>query len=180
MLLKAEQSSLLVVDVQEKLAPAVADSEAVVSRIALLLTAAERLSVPVTLSEHYPKGIGRTLPSLAALAPPDSILEKITFACGATESFRQRFDALGRRQVVVCGMETHVCVLQSALALLEQGSDVFLVEDAVASRRHSDRDAAIARLRAAGGTIVTAEMVVFEWLARADDPAFRELLALIK
>ena len=180
MLLRSSDSLLLVVDVQEKLAPAVAGHEAVTARIAILLRAAARLAVPVLISEHYPRGIGPTLPALSALAPEDAIFEKIAFACSRQEGFPARLQALGRKQIVVCGMEAHVCVLQSALALLAEGYAVYLVEDAVGSRRPADRDAAVARLRAAGGTVVTTEMVVFEWLERGDAPAFRELLALIK
>lgn len=180
MLLNARDSILLVVDVQEKLAPAVAGSEAVVERVALLMRAAVRLDVPVLVSEHYPAGIGRTVPALAALAPEGAVFEKISFSCLKQEGVPARFHGLGRRQVVLCGMEAHVCVLQSALSLLDAGFRVYLAEDATGSRQAVDRDAALRRVERAGGSLVTAEMVVFEWLERGDHAAFRELLALVK
>ena len=180
MLLKASDSLLLVVDVQEKLAPAVADNRAIVARIELLMRAAKRLAVPLLVSEHYPSGIGHTLAGLSALAPKDAVFEKITFSCLKQDGVPDRFRKLGRKQVVVCGMEAHVCVLQSALSLLEAGYQVHLTEDATGSRHAVDRAAALRRLERAGGTLVTAEMVVFEWLERGDSPAFRELLALVK
>lgn len=180
MLLNAQQSSLLVVDVQEKLAPAVENTRATIDRIAVLMKAAAKLDVPITITEHYPKGIGHTVPDLAALAPAEAVCEKITFACQGSEAAAARLGGLGRPQVVVAGMETHVCVLQSALSLLADGYAVFLARDAVSSRRAEDRDTAIERLQRSGGTIVTTEMVLFEWLERGDTPAFRELLTLIK
>ncbi len=180
MLLNATESVLLVIDVQEKLAPAVAEREAVIERVAILMRAARRLGVPVLASEHYPQGIGHLLPELGALAPEGAVFEKISFSCARELGFLPRLRELARSQVVVCGMEAHVCVMQSALSLIEAGFQVFVVEDAVGSRRHADRDAALDRLRRAGGTVVTSEMVVFEWLERGDAPAFKELLALIK
>lgn len=180
MLLNARDSFLLVVDVQEKLAPAVADNAALVARIALLMRAARRLEVPLLVSEHYPQGIGRTLPALAELAPEGAIFEKISFSCLRQEGVPARVAGLDRGQAVVCGLESHVCVLQSALSLLEAGYRVYLIEDATGSRHAVDRAAALRRVERAGGTLVTAEMVVFEWLERGDHAAFRELLALIK
>ncbi len=180
MLLSATDSVLLVIDVQEKLAPAVADQASVIERVAILMRAATRLGVPVLASEHYPQGIGHLVPELAALAPEGTVFEKISFSCARQPGVLPRLRELDRPQIVVCGMEAHVCVMQSALSLIEAGFQVCVVEDATGSRRHADRDAALERLRRAGGTVVTSEMVVFEWLERGDAPAFKELLALIK
>ena len=124
--------------------------------------------------------IKRVFDEAADLAPPDAVFEKIHFSCSREDGFLARLDDWGRGQIVLAGMETHVCVLQTALPLLEVGYQVFLVADATGSRRPSDRNAAMARLAQADGIVVTAEMVLFEWLERGDTPTFREILKLIK
>jgi len=179
-LLSARRSCLLVVDVQTKLAPAVAEGARAISNAAVLMRGAARLGVPVLISEHYPKGLGSTVPALAELVSEDSIVEKIRFSAAREQAFRARLHGLNRGQIVVAGMETHVCVLQTALALREDGHEVFVVADAVSSRRLEDRAVAIERMQAEGCRIVTTEMVIFEWLERGDAKEFRELLALIK
>lgn len=181
MLLTADDSVLFVVDVQARLLPAMADPAAVLSRVALLMRAARRLGVPLLVTEQYPEGIGKTVPELAALVTPAETVEKIHFAFTAEPAVQDRLGLLApRRQAVLCGIEAHVCVLQSALGLAAAGWRVAVVADAVGSRRERDRDAGLARLAAAGVTLVTAEMVVFEWLGRAGTDDFRDLLKLVK
>lgn len=181
MLLRADLSLLLVIDIQTKLLPAMASPQAVEAGAARLMRAARRLGVPLLVSEQYPKGIGPTVPSLATLATPDETLEKLSFSCAAEPAIRSRLALMGpRRQAVLCGIEAHVCVLQSALGLIDAGWSVAVVEDAVSSRRAGDRDAGLRRLAAGGATIATAEMVLFEWLERAGTAEFRDLLKLIK
>lgn len=183
MLLRAERSFLAVIDVQERLAPAMTAPEAAIQRCATLVQAARRLGVPILGSEQYPKGLGRTVPTLAELMPADSMVEKIHFACSDEPAWQDRlraFDEARRDQAVLCGMEAHVCVLQTALGLREKGYSVAVVADAVASRRAEDAGLALARLQQAGMTIVSTEMVVFEWLRRAGSAEFKELSALIK
>ncbi len=180
MLMKADGSCLLFVDVQTRLAPVVADAEQVVDNTAILMKSAARLGVPMLVSEQYPKGLGASVDELARLAPNDAVIEKVDFSCLGDAEFARRFDALGRSQAIVAGMEAHVCVLQTAMNLVERGSEVFVVSDAVSSRNRANADAALDRLRAAGAEVVTTEMVVFEWLGRAGTPEFKELSALIK
>jgi nicotinamidase-related amidase len=183
MLLRAERSFLAVVDVQERLAPAMATPEPAIARCEILMRAAARLGVPMLVSEQYPKGLGRTVPALAALAATNDVVEKIHFSCADEHAWAERlglFDESGRDQAVVCGMEAHVCVLQTALGLHEQGYQVAVVADAVSSRRKEDAGLALARMSQAGLTVVSAEMVVFEWLRRAGTAEFKELSALIK
>ena len=179
-LLTSEASALIIVDVQERLIPAIADGEAVVRRIEILAQAAARLGVPVLATEHYPAGLGRTLPSLGAFVPETERFEKISFAALRAPAFRARLEALGRSQMVVAGSEAHVCVLQTALSLAEAGYQTFIVADATGSRDPANAQAALARMARAGIEAITTEMAVFEWLARADRPEFKELLALIK
>lgn len=180
MRLNAEQSLLLVVDIHVRLAPAVHGADRAIANAAILMKAARRLGVPVLVSEHYRQGLGPTVPEIAALAPEGAIMEKIHFSCADEPACAERMAAIGRPQVVIAGMEAHVCVMQTALGLKDASYQPFLVQDATGSRRHEDYAAAIERLRADGIPIVTTEMVVFEWLNRADTPEFRDLLALIK
>ena len=180
MLIDAAGSCLLVVDIQERLLPAVAEPEAVVANTVTLLKAAQTLGIPVIASEQYPKGIGHTVGDVAALLPADVVVEKLHFSCLSDDEFARRLAALGRRQAVVVGLEAHVCVLQTAEGLLTAGYDVFVVADAVASRRPTNHAVALRRLEAAGARIVTTEMVAFEWLGQAGTPAFREVSRLIK
>jgi nicotinamidase-related amidase len=179
-LLTAESSLVLVVDVQERLAPAMDASESAVARTRILVDAARILGVPVLASEQYPAGLGATLPVLAERIPGADRLAKTHFSCVADPRLRARLADAGRGQVLVAGMETHVCVLQTALDLLAQGWTPYLVEDAVASRRPSDRAAGIARMRAAGVRVVTSEMAAFEWLVRAGTAQFKEISRLVK
>lgn len=180
MLINAAQSCLLIVDIQDRLLPAVCERDAVVANAVVLLKAAAALDVPVLASEQYPKGIGHTVAAVAAQLPEGSVIEKLHFSCLADTGFAGRLAALGRPQAVVAGLEAHVCVLQTAEGLLAAGHDVFVVADAISSRLPANHAAALRRLEAAGARIVTTEMVVFEWLARAGTPAFRELSRLIK
>lgn len=180
MLIEADGSCLLVVDVQARLAPAVAESEGVVANCAVLMRAAARLGVPILVSEQYPKGLGPTVEALAGLAPPGSVLAKVAFSCLGDADYARRFAALGRPQAVIAGMEAHVCVLQTAMDVLAAGGSAFVVADAVSSRAPDNAAAALDRLAGAGATVVTTEMVVFEWLRRAATPEFKELSRLIK
>jgi nicotinamidase-related amidase len=145
-----------------------------------LLAAARRLAVPVACSEHCPESLGSAFAPLRQQLQENEILRKRTFSCLATEGARARLLMLGTRHVVLCGVETHVCVMQTAFDLLANGQQVFVVTSAVASRRHEDTTVALDRMARAGAHIVTFEMVLFEWLRGADHPAFRDGLAIIK
>jgi len=184
MLLDASRSHLFVVDVQQRLFPAILDGEKLLPRIGILLRAAERLAVPVTVTEQYPKGLGPTVDGVRDALPGNAVvLEKMTFSAAYDEAIRERVEGLkreGRDQLVICGTEAHVCVLQSALKFRQMGFEVAVVADAVSSRAAESVSAACARLLHAGCHWVTTEMVVFEWLGRAGTDDFRALSALIK
>lgn len=167
--LTAETSTLLVVDLQERLMPAIAGAEALLENAGRLVRAAVRLEIPTTTTEQDPAKLGPTVSPVADLLPTPAVT-KSTFA--ADLSFPSR--------VVVCGCEAHVCVLQTVLALRASGHDVAVVADAIGSRAEGNRDAAIARMRHHGVDVVTTEMVVFEWLGSSRHPAFREVQGLIK
>jgi nicotinamidase-related amidase len=168
--LTAESSILLVVDLQERLMPAVSGAPEVLENAGRLIRAAVRLDVGITTTEQDPAKLGPTVEPVAALLPTPAVA-KSDFAAGLS------FPA---STVVVCGCEAHVCVLQTVLALRASGHDVAVVADAVGSRTPANRDTAVARMRSHGVDVVTTEMVVFEWLGTSRNPAFREVLTLIK
>ena len=180
MLIRADRSFLLVVDIQAKLAPHIDGAAAAIGQTMTIIKAARRLGVPVLACEENPPGLGPTVPEVADLLPEGVTHPKMHFACLANPGWPERIAALGRRQAVLCGMETHVCVLQSALSLKEAGYATFVVADATSSRHAESRHLGLERLRAEGVGLVTTEMVVFEWLGQAGTDEFRELLALIK
>lgn len=184
MLLARDKSQLLIIDVQEKLLPAMSDQKQVVERCVLLVRAARTLDVPITFSEQYPRGLGPTVePLREALGYAGSVIEKVEFSCLKNAPLRERLHELrrqGRPQVIIGGTEAHVCVAQTAIDLEEQGFETFVVADVVASRSKTSRRLALARLLKAGADVVDSEMVVFEWLGKAGTTEFKELLALVK
>ena len=169
-------STLALIDFQVKLMPAIDRGEAAVANARKLADAAALLDVPVVYTEQYPRGLGSTVPELAA--PAGSVLAKMCFGADAADGFVERLGE--RRAVVVAGVEAHVCVLQTALGLLERGNQVYVVRDAISSRRPESVAAAIARMERHGAEIVTTEMVIFEWIGSAEHPKFREAAALIR
>ena len=180
MLLDRQTCFLLVVDVQERLAPAVLERERVVANAVRLVEAAKRLKVPVLMTEHCAAKIGPVLPELRDRVAEDAILPKVHFAAAREPACAARFSELRRSLCVIAGMETHVCVLQTAISLKQAGYHPHVVSDAVSSRRMADKEAALERLRDNAIGLVTTEMVIFEWLERGDDEAFGDLLPIIK
>ncbi len=180
MLIDAEESALLIVDVQERLLPAMDSAADVLKNIRLLLAAATRLDIPVLVTEQYSRGLGATVDEVRRKLPAASVIEKIHFSACGEASFVRRIDELARSQIVLAGLEAHVCVLQTALDLRASGYSVFVAADATASRRPASKVVAETRLQAEGVRLVTSEMTVFEWLRRADTGAFRDLLPAIK
>ena len=183
MLLDRARAQLLVVDVQEKLLPAMHEGERMVERCAVLLQAAHRLGIPVTISEQYRKGLGATVARLDAIKGDAVVMEKMHFSCAADPAIAAHVEGLaraGRAQLVICGIESHVCVTQSALGFKAMGLPVTVVADAVASRRPESAALALTRMSAAGVTVANTEMAVFEWLHQAGTPEFKELSKLIK
>jgi nicotinamidase-related amidase len=174
--LHRDQSALLLVDLQGALLPAIAQGAALIARAAFLARVARLLDVPIYATEQNPAGLGPTDPSLLPLI--DRTLTKFSF--DATQEPGLLAALPDRAQFVLAGSEAHVCVLQTAIGLLHAGRSVAVVEDAVGSRHAHDRETALARLRAAGIDVVSAEMVAFEWLGRSDHPRFRDVLMLLR
>lgn len=184
MLIDAAKSTLLLIDVQDRLLPAMASPAEVERRCVVLVKAAKLLNVPVTVSEQYPKGLGRTVPSLAAeLGGAATVFEKLAFSCWQDKAMKEHFIAHHETQrplVILAGIEAHVCVLQTALDLSAAGFGVFAVADAMSSRAAASEQLAHARMRQAGVALVNTEMAVFELLRKAGTPEFKALSALIR
>jgi nicotinamidase-related amidase len=171
-------TGLLVIDVQEKLAPLIARAGEVIRNIAFLIDAARVLGVPVQATEQYPKGLGPTVPALAERLPGRP--EKVHFSCCEVPGLVERFQSAGRTKVLLAGIETHVCVQQTALDLVSRDVDVYVAADAVASRSTTDHEHALRRLENAGAVITTSEAAVFEWAGRAGTPQFKEISRLVQ
>lgn len=182
-LAEAGKASLLLVDMQERLLPAMAGGPPAESRCAILLKAARALDVPVTVSEQYPKGLGRTVPGLKADLGNAPVFEKLSFSCWRDKPLRERMIALheaGRPLVILAGIEAHVCVIQTAADLSAAGFGVFAVADAMASRDPAAHQLALDRMRQNGVAVINTEMAVFELLGQAGTPAFKALSALVR
>jgi nicotinamidase-related amidase len=172
-----------VVDVQERLFPAMdADQrEEVMRNIKVLAAAARRLGLPVVVTEQYPKGLGHTLPELReTLGPQVEAVPKVAFSCAGVEGVRARLHASRARQVVLAGIEAHVCVLLTALDLLDEGYGVHVAADAVTSRSQANWRLAMEQLRQAGAVVTSTETVLFQLLGQGDTDEFRELARLIR
>ncbi|PLY03241.1 MAG: hydrolase [Desulfuromonas sp.] len=176
-----EQAVLVVVDVQERLVPAM--PKKVYSRlrksIDMLVRAAGELGVPVVTTEQYPRGLGHTVSELDS-ACTETVIEKVSFGCCGEPTFLDALKRLGRTQIVLTGMEAHVCVYQTVLGLLEAGYHVHLVGDAICSRNKTDYRAGVENARAAGAVVTTVETVLFQMLKEAGTPEFKVVSGLIK
>lgn len=173
MLIDLSDATLLVVDIQDKLLPAIRGAGALLANAGKLISASADAGLPIVFSEQYPRGLGHTAPSLLARAPRADIVEKNHFSCVAAGCLPDSL--MARSQVIVCGMEAHVCVLQTVLELRAQGKQVFLVRDCIGSRADSDVDVALLRCQQAGVILVTREMVLFETLRLAGTDLFRHM-----
>ena len=179
MLIRASESVLCVIDMQERLVPAMQAPARTLRNTQTLVNVAEELEVPILLTEQYPKGLGTTVREIRQATDAPAI-EKVHFSCMEDQNFAAAFRALDRPQAILTGMEAHICVMQTAASLMEEGKDVFVVSDATASRSLESERACLDRLGSSGAGIVTTEMVVFEWLGRAGTSEFKKALRLIK
>lgn len=180
MKIKAEESIFVQVDIQEKLFPHISNNEELEKNLLILLKGLKLHEIPFIINEQYKKGIGETIPSLRELTDEYPHFEKTTFSCCGNEDGLEAIKALGRNTVILAGIETHVCVLQTALDLLEEGFKVVLVTDCVNSRKQSDKDMAIKRLIQAGVIPTTYESLLFELTVNAKHPVFKEISKLVK
>jgi hypothetical protein len=180
MKIKAEDCVFIQVDIQEKLFPFISNNEELEKNLIILLKGLKLHNIPFIINEQYKKGIGETIPSLRELVDEYPHFEKTTFSCCGNEEGLAAIKAEGKKTVILAGIETHVCVLQTALDLLEEGFSVVIVTDCVSSRKQKDKDTAIQRLIQAGVVPTTYESLLFELTANAKHPVFKEISKLVK
>jgi nicotinamidase-related amidase len=178
------KSQLLIVNVQEKLIKAMPknDRDIMVSNICRLTQTARSLDIPIVVSEHYSKGLGQTVPEIMQYLPAGTVAkDKLTFSCCTAPGFEEELgQEEKRKQIIIVGLEAHICIIQTAAGLQQWGYQVFVVEDAICSRSAAHRDNAIQRMRQGGIKITNCESVAFEWLGDAGHPHFSEVSQLYR
>ena len=179
-MLEISQCSLVVVDVQGKLAQLMADKETLFKNIQILIQAAKILEIPILWCQQVPAALGPTVPEIAELLTDVEPIDKACFSCTDCEAFTTKLDAVGRKQVLLCGIETHICIYQTAMDLLAKGFEVAVLADAVSSRTAGNRQIALTRLATEGTAIASTEMALFELLKTAKHPQFRSIAKLVK
>jgi nicotinamidase-related amidase len=182
--LNREDAVLLVVDVQERLVPAIHEDlyQRSLKNMQIMIETADVLGLPIVLTEQYPKGLGPTVKEISIPLEGKNFrrIEKVTFSCARNETFLQAVTDLKRRQVVTVGMETHVCVYQTSVDLTRKGYSVFVLDDAVSSRFIHNYRSGLAALRDAGCTVFSTETAVFQLLKAAATPEFKKVASLIR
>lgn len=180
--LEAEQCALIVVDIQEKLLPPIFNKEELVKNSQLLVRVANILEMPVIVTTQYAKGLGTIVPEVASLVSDVRPIDKLEFGCFGSNEFRSALKSLpgNRNTVLLCGMEAHICVMQTALGALNEGYLVHVATDAIGSRVRWNWDIGIDRMRAAGAVISTTEMMIYELMRSSGSPQFKQLLPYLK
>jgi nicotinamidase-related amidase len=180
--LEAERCALIVVDIQEKLLPPIFENTRLLKNSQLLIRLAGILKIPALLTTQYTKGLGNTTPEIASLLPDAQPIDKLMFSCFGSEAFCSLLKHLpgNRNTVLLCGMESHICVMQTVLGALREGYIVHVASDAVSSRSEWNWKIGLDRMRAAGAVISSTEMILYELLRSSGSPAFKELLPYLK
>lgn len=180
MRIERTQSAGLVIDIQEKLYPHMDQREELLRRTTILLEGLNVLNIPLVITEQYPKGLGPTLQPLSRLLKDEQVHEKISFSCCGEPAVMDQIHALDRDTIVVCGIEAHVCVLQTVVDLLERGYKPVVVEDCISSRNPADLRVAVERMRSEGAIISTSESILFELARVAGTEQFKAISRLVK
>lgn len=181
--IQRENVSLVVIDMQERLMNAIPqrNRESIIKNAELLIEAAKTFGVPVTVTEQYPKGLGPTVPEIRdCVGDGFKPIEKVVFSCARSPEFRSTIEGTARREALICGIETHVCVLQTAIDMINDGYVVYVPADAVASRRELDWEKGISLLERAGAVVGTTEAFIFQLLERAGTEEFKTISRLLK
>jgi nicotinamidase-related amidase len=179
-MLEIENCCLVVVDVQGKLAQLMYDKQALFKNIQILIKASKILDIPVLWCQQCPDSLGPTIPEIAGLLTDNEPINKSSFSCCSGENFNAKLQALKRRQVLLCGIEAHVCIYQTAVDLLYKGYEANVISDAVSSRTLDNKNTAIGRMAAEGVKISCTEMALFELLKTAEHPQFKQIAKLVK
>jgi nicotinamidase-related amidase len=179
-MLNRDNTALVMIDIQSKLWNVMHEKEVLLENAQKLVKGMQILGIPIILTEQNPKGLGPTVPELAQSMPEVKPLSKMEFSCCRNREFQQTLDKLMRRQILICGIESHICVYQTALALLGLSYEVQVVADVVSSRAVRNRDIALSRLQSEGAKLTVSEMALYELLGTAESPQFKEMLRVIK
>ena len=177
----AEETAALVIDFQERLVPAMYGANGLLYNTEILLKGLSTLEIPIIATQQYTKGIGMTVPSIAKLIGNEfSYYDKLSFSCVDDIAIDQRLTALGKKNIIVCGIEAHVCVLQTVIDLIQKDYQVILIENCISSRKENDCKIAVQRAIAEGAVIATYESILFELTRKAGTAVFKEISNLIK
>jgi isochorismate hydrolase len=178
--LEPARSALIVIDIQEKFHHVIHDMDLVVASTSRLVKFCQELEIPVLVTEHYSKGLGESMQPIKDLFTPHQAIEKIHFSCGGSEAFNEALAATGRDQIILCGIETHVCVYQTACDLMREGKQVAVAADAVSSCSKANRKLGLKCLRDVGAQVLGTQMLMFELLRVAGTPEFKKVAPLLK
>ena len=179
-ILTKENTVLVIVDVQEKLLPYVTGKDEVVSNIQMLIKFANIMGIPIILTEHYPRGLGTTVPEIKEVLKDYGPIEKVIFSCCGPPEFLEKLKELGVKTLMIAGIESHICVQQTSLDALHAGYAVHVISDAISSRTMWNLSVGIEKMRQFGAVISSTEMAMYEIMERADTPEFKEVLKFVK
>ena len=179
-LISNKDSVLVIVDMQERLIPKISDKHTIISNAITLIKSAGILDIPIIITEQYPKGLGPTIPEIKDLIVPWQPIEKICFSCFGSSDFSRKLKELKKDNLILCGIESHVCIMQTALDGLKLNYSVFFVKDAISSRTKNNRETGFERMAQAGAIPVSTEMLVFELLREAGTDKFKQIVSLVR
>lgn len=178
--LLTKECILVLIDIQEKLFPYVKDKDQLLGNITKLIRFATIMKIPLILTEHYPQGLGPTIQEIKNILPKYSPLKKITFSAFRSKEFLKKIQDTKIRTLLICGIESHICIEQTVLDGLSLGLNIHIISDAISSRKKHDLQMGIQKMQQCGGIISTTEMAIYEILERADTQEFKEALKLVK
>ena len=175
-----KETAATVVDIQERLLPHIHDGETVLQNCLKLIEGLQILSVPIIITQQYTRGLGGTDPSVIGKFPEFNYIEKTSFSCFEEPSYREEITILGKQKIIICGIEAHVCVLQTCLDLIDGGFSPVIAADCISSRKPDDKFVAIERMRQEGARITTMESILFELTRNAGTDLFKRISRLVK
>ncbi len=179
-MIKKEEAVLLVIDIQGKLATLMHNKENLYRSLQTVIQAFKIMEIPIIWVEQIPEKLGKTVDEVSSLLQNDTSIKKHTFSCYQNDEFKNKLESYNRKQILVTGIETHICIYQTTMELLQNGYEVEIVADAVSSREYENKRIALEKIVNAGGKLTTTEMLVFELLKSADDSNFKKIVPLLK
>jgi len=179
-MLSIENTALLIIDMQVKLTRVMTDKEALIANLQKLIAGMQVLNIPIIFTEQYPQGLGVTIPEIASLLPETKPITKMSFSCCTNENFLEKVKSLNRKQLLITGIEAHVCVYQTVCDLLKMGYEVQVVADCISSRTIENKTIAIEKMRGMGAQITSMEIALFELLSTAESKHFKDISRIVK